>query len=172
MYPGKMNLPVQLICFPSAAASCLPIATRSILSPLIVTVAFGKTLPSAGLITVAPTREILSACSVAVNDKNAITSVIRRFILEISPSLRIKLRRGNPECFRRRNDKALFFRFWYRFLGGFETDFGVRAVAKRFLSGRAATAERHPFFHGKFASVSIYQFYFAGHDVRAVPDCL
>jgi len=47
--------------FPSVAASCLPIATRSILSPLITMVAFGRTLPSAGLITVAPIKETFSA---------------------------------------------------------------------------------------------------------------
>src|SRR6266487_3391600 len=46
------------------------------------------------------------------------------------------------------------------------------AVAKRFLSGCAATAERHSFFHWKFVSVSIYQLYFSRHDVRAVLDCL
>src|SRR5437667_562955 len=56
-----MNLAVQSICLPSPAASCLPIETRSILSPSITTVAFGSTFPSQGLITVAPTSEILSA---------------------------------------------------------------------------------------------------------------
>src|SRR5580765_7576756 len=64
-----MNLPTQLICLPSAAASCLPIETRSILSPLITTVAFGKTLPSAGLITVAPTSENSSACAVTTANR-------------------------------------------------------------------------------------------------------
>src|SRR5881398_408157 len=67
-----MNLPAQSICFPSDAASCLPIVTRSILSPSMTTVAFGRTLPSAGLITVPPTREIFSARAVSTKLDNAI----------------------------------------------------------------------------------------------------
>src|SRR5881296_2097638 len=69
-----MNLPVQSICLPSPAASCLPIETRSILSPSITTVAFGSTLPSAGLITVAPTSAIFSACAVIAKIDNAIAA--------------------------------------------------------------------------------------------------
>jgi len=52
LYPGKMNLPTHSIClraWPHPAYPSRPL----ILSPLITTVAFGKTLPSAGLITVA-----------------------------------------------------------------------------------------------------------------------
>src|SRR5437763_16315838 len=64
-----MNLPAQSICFPSVAASCLPTETRSILSPLITTVAFGSTLPSAGLITVAPTSETFSGCVVVASER-------------------------------------------------------------------------------------------------------
>src|SRR6266542_3672935 len=125
-----MNLPAQSTCFPSAMESCFPIATRSILFPLITTVAFGNTLPSAGLITVAPTSEIFSARTAALKSVNAITSSIRNFIREIPPSLRIKLRRGK----RLRSEwQTLFFRFRHRFLRGFEADFGMRAVAKRFL---------------------------------------
>src|SRR5204862_2159378 len=67
-----MNLPAQSICFPCDAASCLPIVTRSILSPSMTTVAFGNTLPSAGLITVPPTREILSARAVSAKLDSAI----------------------------------------------------------------------------------------------------
>src|SRR5436309_10244679 len=71
-----MNLPAQLTCLPSVAASCLPIDTRSILSPLITTVAFGSTLPSAGLITVAPTSETFSACAlIASKTKKTVTLI-------------------------------------------------------------------------------------------------
>ena len=52
-----------------------------------------------------------------------------------------------------------------------ETDFGMGAVAKRFLGGRAAAAKRHPFFHRKLVAVGVDQFHFARNDVRAVPDC-
>src|SRR4030095_6325264 len=71
-----MNLPTQSICFPSDAASCLPIATRSILSPSMTTVAFGNTLPSAGLITVPPTSESFSVRPVSVELNNAIAATI------------------------------------------------------------------------------------------------
>src|SRR4030095_2600352 len=64
-----MNVPTQLTCLPSVAASCLPTATRSIFLPLITTVAFGSTLPSAGLITVAPTSEIFSAYVAVASDR-------------------------------------------------------------------------------------------------------
>src|SRR5215471_10422170 len=74
-----MNLPTHGICLPSVAASCLPIATRSILSPLITTVAFGITLPSAGLITVAPISEYFSACTVATT-RSANKKVVSVFI--------------------------------------------------------------------------------------------
>jgi hypothetical protein len=47
----------------------------------------GKTLPSAGLITVPPTSEIFSARSVALKNVNASTSAILNFIREI-PRLR------------------------------------------------------------------------------------
>src|ERR1051326_7789579 len=47
------------------------IATRSILLPSITTVAFGSTLPSAGLITVAPTSEVFSPRAVSVKIANA-----------------------------------------------------------------------------------------------------
>src|SRR5437867_6542532 len=66
-----MNLPVQSICFPSPAASCLPVETRSILPPSMTTVAFGKTLPSAGLITVPPMSDIFSARRVSAKLDNA-----------------------------------------------------------------------------------------------------
>src|SRR5947209_13628442 len=69
-----MNLPVQSICLRSAAAFCLPVATFSIFWPLITTVAFGITLPSAGLITVAPTSAIFSACAVIAKIDNAIAA--------------------------------------------------------------------------------------------------
>src|SRR6516162_7897034 len=75
-----MNLPTQLTCLPSVAASCLPIATRSILLPLITTVAFGKTLPSAGLITVAPTSEILSAYVAVASDRRKERTNMRELI--------------------------------------------------------------------------------------------
>src|SRR5436190_1825222 len=80
-----MNLPTQPICFPSVAASCLPIATRSILSPLITTVAFGITLPSAGLITVAPTSAIFSACAVTATINKPRPSMIFSFIIGFLP---------------------------------------------------------------------------------------
>src|SRR5436189_5812591 len=69
-----MNLPTQSICLPRESALCLPIEARSILSPLITTVAFGITLPSAGLITVAPTSAIFSACAVIAKIDNAIAA--------------------------------------------------------------------------------------------------
>src|SRR5439155_27152726 len=62
------------ICLPSAAAFCLPVATFSIFWPLITTVAFGITLPSAGLITVEPTSAISSACAVIAKIDNAIAA--------------------------------------------------------------------------------------------------
>jgi hypothetical protein len=45
------------------------------------------------------------------------------------------------------------------------------AVAKRFLSRCAATAERHPFFDWILVSICVDQLDFAGHDVGAVLDC-
>src|SRR5262249_3575479 len=75
-----MNLPTQLICLPSVAASCLPIATRSILLPLITTVAFGSTLPSAGLITVAPTSETFSAYAAVASDRRRERTNMRELI--------------------------------------------------------------------------------------------
>src|SRR5215510_6801154 len=75
-----MNLPTQLTCLPSVAASCLPIDTRSILLPLITTVAFGSTLPSAGLITVAPTSEIFSAYVAAASDRRKDRTKMRELI--------------------------------------------------------------------------------------------
>ena len=65
----------------------------------------------------------------------------------------------------------LFFGFRNRFLGSFEADLRVRAVAKRFLGGRAAAAKRHSFFGREFVSIRVDQFHFARHDVRAVLDC-
>ena len=46
------------------------------------------------------------------------------------------------------------------------------AVAKWFLSRRAAAAERHPRLDWKFVSIRVHQFHFALHDVRTVLDCL
>src|SRR5207248_9674560 len=74
-----MNLPVQSICLPSPAASCLPVETRSILPPSMTIVAFGKTLPSAGLITVPPTSAIFSPC--ADSDRTERVIAARNFIL-------------------------------------------------------------------------------------------
>src|SRR5215475_461378 len=75
-----MNLPTQLTCLPSVAASCLPIDTSSILLPLITTVAFGSTLPSAGLITVAPTSEIFSAYAAVASERKQRMTERRVFI--------------------------------------------------------------------------------------------
>src|SRR5438552_8720751 len=90
-----MNLPEQSTCFPSDAASCLPIATRSILSPSITTVAFGNTLPSAGLITVPPTREIFSA---RADNEKIDKAMARNFVLlfiRMEPNLAFWLFRRN-----------------------------------------------------------------------------
>src|SRR5205814_10411560 len=92
-----MNLPEQSTCFPSDAGSCLPIATRSILSPSIITVAFGNTLPSAGLITVPPTREILSA---RADNEKIDKAMARNFVLvfmRMEPNLACWLFRWNHE---------------------------------------------------------------------------
>src|SRR5262245_3189792 len=75
-----MNMRTQLTCLTSGAASCLPIATRSILLPLITTVAFGSTLPSAGLITVAPTSEIFSAYAAVASDRRKERTNLRELI--------------------------------------------------------------------------------------------
>src|SRR6266480_2610747 len=90
-----MNSPVQSICLPSPAASCLPVETRSILSPSMTTVAFGKTLPSAGLITVPPTSAIFSPC--ADSDRTERVIAARNFILlltsmetDLSPLWRLR----------------------------------------------------------------------------------
>src|SRR4029077_16773966 len=64
-----------------------------------------------------------------------------------------------------------FFGFRHRFLCGFETDLRVRAVAKRFLGGRAATAKCHPFFDWVLVAVRVDQFHFARNDVRTMLDC-
>ena len=104
-----MNLPTQAICFPSDAASCLPIATRSILSPSMTTVAFGKTLPSAGSITVPPTSDIRSARSAAVKSESASYERNSKFHARDSSTSA-------------RNDKRLFFRFRHGFLGRLKTD--------------------------------------------------
>src|SRR6516164_1900951 len=113
-----MNLPTQLTCLPRVAASCLPIETRSILSPLITTVAFGSTLPSAGLITVAPASEIFSAyVAVAIERMQRMTE--RRAFIAKHQTSYVK--------------HPLFLRFRDRFLSCFETDFRMRAVAKRFF---------------------------------------
>jgi len=86
MYPGKMNLPTQSICRPSDAASCFPIETRSILSPLITTVAFGSTLLSAGLITVAPTSAVFSPRLVRLNPNKMIGRTVLDFICKSLPA--------------------------------------------------------------------------------------
>ena len=70
-----------------------------------------------------------------------------------------------------RNDKRLFLRFRHSFLGGFETDLGMCAVAKGFFGRCAATAKRHSFFHRKLVAVGVDQLHFAGYNVWAVLDC-
>src|SRR5438045_8544381 len=101
-----MNLPEQSICFPSDAASCLPIATRSILSPSITTVAFGITLPSAGLITVPPTREIFSAC--ADNEKldSAMAINVVLLFMRLETNLQFRFHRRNQHL-ANRDDNTL-----------------------------------------------------------------
>src|SRR5262249_201357 len=175
-----MNLPTQLICLPSVAASCLPIATRSIFSPLITTVAFGSTLPSAGLITVAPTSETFSARMLIAHIMQTTTiilfisrSVVAAFVsnAELNKQAFGTKRLYNSQVLS--NDgESLFFRFRHSFLRGFETDLGMRPVAKRFFGRRAAATQRHAFLDGKFVSICVDQFQFARHDVRSVPDCL
>src|SRR5713101_5789825 len=152
MYPGKMNLPTQSICLPSVAASCLPIETRSILSPLITTVAFGITLPSAGLITVAPTSEIFSEWA-GVTARNAESST--------KPKMRTRFKSNIKHL---TSNLPFILSIRDRFFRGFETDLGMGAVAKRFLGRRAATTERHPRFDRELVSVGVDQLHFALHD--------
>src|SRR5437667_9091588 len=126
-----MNLPTQLICLPSAAASCLPIATRSILSPLITTVAFGKTLPSAGLITVAPTSAIFSARAGLIASKIEKTPTPTQLRTRFVPDARAHRPKSNIKHLT--SNIGSFFRFGHHFLGGLEADFRMRAVGKGFL---------------------------------------
>src|SRR5438876_1225387 len=125
-----MNLPVQSICLRSAAAFCLPVATFSIFWPLITTVAFGITLPSAGLITVAPTSAIFSACAVIAKIDNAIAA--RQLAL----------------LFMRMKPDLAFWFFWrHQFADRIEDDLKLRIV---FLfqcgefAGKIGIGKKHP----------------------------
>ena len=135
----------------------------------MTTVAFGKTLPSAGLITVPPTSDIRSARSAAVKSKTARNEGKSKFHARDSPQPSHKDYGAASDS--ARNDKRLFLRFRHGFLGSLKTDFGMGAVAKRFLSRCAAAAEGHPFFHRILVSISVDQLDFARHDVGTVLDC-
>jgi len=76
------------------------------------------------------------------------------------------IRRAKPKPY------VSLFGFRNGLFGRFETDLGMSAVAKRFLSRCAAAAKRHARFDGKLVSVAVDQFHFALHDVRTVLDCL
>src|SRR4029077_4988211 len=105
--------------------------TRSILSPSITTVAFGKTLPSAGLITVAPTREIFSARAGLIAseiEKTPTPTEMRACFMRHAPAREIK---SNIKHLT--SNIGSFFRFRHGLLGGLKTDFGMCAVAKRFF---------------------------------------
>src|ERR1041385_3552722 len=65
---------------------------------------------------------------------------------------------------RRSRPRASFFRFRNRFLGGFKSNLGMRAVTKRFLGRSAAAAKRHARFDRKFVAVTVDQFHIALHD--------
>src|SRR4029453_2165221 len=81
MYPGKMNLPAQSITRASfGALTVFALPAAAILSPPITTVAFGNTLPSAGLITVAPTSVIFSAWAASAKIESAQANAILGFI--------------------------------------------------------------------------------------------
>src|SRR5947209_1009000 len=125
-----MNLPVQSICLRSAAAFCLPVATFSIFWPLITTVAFGMTLPSAGLTTVAPTSAIFSACAVIAKIDNAIAA--RQVVL--------LLMRMKPDL------TFWFFRWRHQFADRIEDDLKLGVVFLfqcREFAGKIGIGEKH-----------------------------
>lgn len=61
--------------FPASRHLVLPVVIRSILSRSITMVAFGMTLPSEGLITVPPTREIRSARAFATAKSDSVRAI-------------------------------------------------------------------------------------------------
>src|SRR5713101_7458629 len=74
-----MNLPLQSIGLEPVGA-VVSLRHPAIRSPSITKMSFLNILPSAGLITVPPTREIFSACAAVAKIDSARASVILSFI--------------------------------------------------------------------------------------------